>query len=96
MSHVRYDGEGAGLGRRERTGNAHDPANYTLICTCKKELGPLGRFLPNKDGHRTAYCLVCKHITVVTKDGSVSYAEAPKEVIEQMAQRALEAQKRSA
>lgn len=96
MSHLRFDGEGAGLGRQERTGDHNNPANYTLICTCKKELGPLGRFLPNKDGHRSAYCLVCKHITIVSKDGGVSYAEAPQEIIDQMAKRALEAQKRSA
>jgi hypothetical protein len=94
MSHLRYDGQGAGLGKQERTGNAHDPANYTLICTCKSELGPLGRFTANADGARTAFCPVCQHITLVDKDGSVQYLEAPKEVLERFA--ALAMKKRSA
>ena len=82
MSHLRYDGEGAGLGKQERGGDRNSPFNYTVICTCKAELGPLGKFAPNADGARTALCLRCEHITVVDKEGqTASCYKAPPEVL---------------
>lgn len=82
MSHLRFDGQGAGLGKRQ-SGNANSAADYTLICTCAKELGPLAGFFPNGEGTRTILCLQCNHVTLVGKDGQVkAYIQAPKEILD--------------
>lgn len=65
VSTLRFDGLGAGLGKRSTSGDRNDPVNYVLLCSCELELGPLARFLPNKDGYRTALCPRCDHVTIV-------------------------------
>lgn len=85
MSHLRFDGQGAGLGKREG-GNANSLADYTLVCTCESELGPVAGFFPNQEGHRSVLCLKCKHVTVINKEGRVAaYIAAPKEILEKAA-----------
>lgn len=80
MSHLRFDGAGAGLGK-QLGGNANSHYDYTLICTCKTELGVLGLFTPNKAGERSAFCPRCEHVTIVDKNGQTTYVKAPAEVI---------------
>lgn len=43
---LRFDGLGAGLGFRSKSGDRNDPVNYTLLCAaeCGAVLGPLARF----------------------------------------------------
>ena len=89
MSRLRFDGQGAGLGK-QMGGNANSMADYTIICTCESELGPLAGFFPNPAGERTVLCLRCKHITVINKDGQISaYIAAPKEILEKLPASAL-------
>lgn len=64
MSKLRFDGAGAGLGKR-LGGDANSPADYMLICSCEVELGPLARFLENGEGFRSAWCTRCDHVTIV-------------------------------
>lgn len=80
MSRLRFDGQGAGL-NKQLGGNANSPTDYTLICKCEATLGPLAKFMPNKDGIRTALCPKCEHITTVDKDNAIKVIPAPKEVL---------------
>lgn len=87
MSHLRFDGQGAGLGSR-KGGNANSLTDYTLICSCQAELGPVAGFFPNADGVRTVFCPKCQHITLVNKEGQVAgYVLAPKDLLERHAAR---------
>jgi len=70
MSTLRFDGAGAGL-RRQLGGDNNSAYDYTVICQCKTELGPLGKFTQNEGGERSIYCPACKHLTVFNKDGQV-------------------------
>ncbi len=84
VSRLRFDGMHAGLGRvvdgkvigasgalgDVRSGDRGDPANYTLICACGKELGPLARFRKDAGGFRTCVCGFCAQGTV-EKDGQI-------------------------
>lgn len=92
MSHIRFDGQGAGLGK-QLGGNANSLTDYTLICTCKSELGPVAGFRANTKGERTVYCLKCKHITILSeKDGRVDvagYVPAPQEIVEKAAKQTV-------
>jgi hypothetical protein len=75
-----FQGQGAGL-KRKLGGDMNSPFDYTLLCAgeCKTpegnrtELGPLGRFLPNEHGTRTAYCPNCKHVIIIGKAGQVEH-----------------------
>lgn len=81
MSHLRFDGQGAGLNKR-MGGNANSASDYTLICTCETELGVLARYFPNDSGARSVFCPRCHHITIVNAEGQVTaYVLAPKEII---------------
>jgi hypothetical protein len=89
MSRLRFDGQGAGLNER-LGGNTASLADYTIICTCNSELGPVAGFRPNESGDRTVYCIKCKHITILDKDAKVtSYIAAPKEIIEKAARQTV-------
>jgi hypothetical protein len=91
MSHLRFDGQGAGLGER-RGGNANSLTDYSLVCTCQSELGPVMGFFPNANGDRTVYCPQCKHVTIVDRDGKIAaYVPAPKDLIAKQAARAAHA-----
>ena len=89
MSHLRFDGQGAGLGK-QLGGNANSLTDYTLICTCKSELGPVAGFRANESGVRTVYCIQCKHITILDKDAKVTgCVPAPKEIVEKAAKQTV-------
>lgn len=49
MAQLRFDGIGAGLGKRSESGDRNDPANYMVMCSCGVELGPLVRFRAVQD-----------------------------------------------
>lgn len=74
---LKYEGNQAGLQKGgSRSGDRGSPFDYTLYCSCAEEgkptvLGPLGRFIPNETGQRTAYCPRCKFITVIGKTGDI-------------------------
>lgn len=89
MSHIRFDGQGAGLGER-LGGDANSLNDYTLVCTCNTDLGPISGFRANDKGERTVYCLKCQHITILDKDIKVAgYVQAPKEIVEMAARRTV-------
>lgn len=75
-----FQGRGAGLGKK-MGGDSNSPFDYTLFCAeeCKTpegrrtELGPLGKFMPNQGGARTAFCPNCRHVIVVGKSGQVDH-----------------------
>jgi hypothetical protein len=77
MSQIRYDGEGAGLGKELTNGDRNNAANYTVICKCGVTLGPLARFMQNKDGDRSPFCPMCERLTIVDKNGQVKYCDKP-------------------
>lgn len=74
MSKIAYVGSSAGLtyGQEVKTGDMNSPFDYLLFCSCEILLGPLGRFTPNADGLRTAYCMRCSRCTVIDKGGQVT------------------------
>jgi hypothetical protein len=80
MSQLRFDGQGAGTGKR-LGGNANSANDYTIICSCGATLGVLAGFFPNAEGTRTALCPKCEHITAVDKDGGIKVVHASKEVL---------------
>lgn len=89
MSHIRFDGQGAGLGER-RGGDTASLNDYTLICTCKTELGPVSGFRPNDAGQRSVYCPKCQHITCVDKEVKiVGYTKAPQALIDRAAKQTV-------
>lgn len=71
MSIVKFEGEGAGLGRKQVNGDASSPYNYTVTCKCGSFLGVLGGFKPNDAGQRSMFCPKCNHLTVVSKTAQV-------------------------
>jgi hypothetical protein len=94
MSKLRFDGRGAGLGLR-LGGDANSPTDYTIICQCEGELGPLGRFPPRNErnepdesGFRQATCERCAHTTIV-KDCKI-VAVIPPAVMHEMLRRKAE------
>lgn len=81
MSMLRFDGQGAGLGKR-LGGDANDAASYTLVCRCGHDAGPLARFLLQPSGIRASRCLICDTVTIIhdtrivrVEDGRVIDAE---------------------
>lgn len=74
MSKLIYVGSMAGLveGGSDKAGDANSPFDYVLECRCGTILGPLGRFSPNADGHRSAYCPTCLHATIIREDGQIA------------------------
>jgi hypothetical protein len=89
MSHLRFDGQGAGLGQ-QLGGNANSLTDYTLVCTCKAELGPVAGFRPNESGSRSVYCIKCQHVTVLDKDMTITACiPAPKEIVEKAAKQTV-------
>jgi hypothetical protein len=89
MSHLRFDGQGAGL-NRQLDGDHNNLTDYTLVCTCKSDLGPVAGFRPNEAGHRNVYCLKCQHITILDKDAKVvAYVKAPQEIIDKAAKQTV-------
>ena len=88
---LRFDGDGCGLGYRSESGDRNEPANYMLFCgSCHHELGPLGRFMANKDGIRSAFCPQCEHATCV-KGTQVYALLTPDQVKQVIAQKARKA-----
>ena len=71
MSVVRFEGEGAGLGKTQNNGDASSPYNYTVTCKCGTFLGVLGGFRANAEGKRSLFCPKCLHATVVGETGQV-------------------------
>lgn len=78
MSKLVYVGNKAGLltAGTDKAGDMNSPADYVLSCGCGVELGPLVRFSPNAEGHRSCFCPRCKHVTIVKKDGAITYIHA--------------------
>ena len=75
MSSVVYVGSQAGLiampgQEKTKGGDQNSPFDYVVICTCGQNVGPLGRFVPNKDGLRTPFC-VCDRMIVLDRNGQV-------------------------
>jgi len=74
-------GTKASLTGKRHGGDANSPFDYTLYCSCLVAegerkghatcLGPLGRFIPNESGSRTAYCPDCGHVTIIDKEGQL-------------------------
>jgi hypothetical protein len=62
---VEFHGEGAGLGRVERGGDASSPFNYMVFCQCNLELGSLGAFKANEAGQRSVYCPQCQNVVII-------------------------------
>lgn len=75
MSKLVYVGNQAGLktAGESKAGDMNNPADYVLQCACGIELGPLVRFIPNQDGHRSCYCPQCRHATIIAKGGKITY-----------------------
>lgn len=71
MSKIAFHGEGAGLGRIEKGGDANSPANYVLTCGCGLELGPIGGNRADDMGRRCIGCPRCQMATVVDKNGQI-------------------------
>lgn len=71
MSKLAFHGEGSGLGRVQKNGDANSVQNYVLTCKCDAVLGPLGRFFPDGEGRRCAACPQCLSATVVDKHGII-------------------------
>jgi len=78
MSRLRFDGAGAGLGKR-LGGDANSMFDYTLLCVpaCVNpqtgkttELGPLGRYRADGLGRRSALCPICNHVSIVDDTGA--------------------------
>lgn len=77
MSKIQFMGQMAGLARPEDakkkwSGDANSVFDYVVICKCDALIGPLGRFMPNPAGQRTPCCPICKHVTIIEKDGTIS------------------------
>jgi hypothetical protein len=72
MSQIVYVGNRAGLSKDgTRAGDMNSPFDYEIHCHCKAVLGPLGRFVANAQGVRTAFCPRCSHVTIVDKAGGI-------------------------
>ncbi len=71
MSKVAFHGEGAGLGRVEKGGDANSAANYMLTCGCGLELGPVGGYRVNPEGFRSVCCPRCEMVTILDKDAKI-------------------------
>lgn len=81
MSKVVYEGSRAGLNPTGDVkgvgGNANSLFDYTLYCACESEghptnLGPVGKFVPNAEGQRSALCPKCLHVTILDKNAKVA------------------------
>lgn len=78
MSKIVFLGNQAGLvmdaekaGKQAHSGDANSPYNYVVICTCGMNVGPLGRFSPNKDGLRTPLC-ACGRVIIIDRNGQIA------------------------
>jgi hypothetical protein len=56
-------------------GDANDPHNYALSCTCGIALGLLDRFRPNAQGFRSVLCPRCSKVVIVDGSGQVKVAD---------------------
>lgn len=54
--HVRFDGLGAGLGVRSRSGDVNDLTNFTIVCSCGAELGCASKYSRNDAGIAAVAC----------------------------------------
>jgi hypothetical protein len=82
MSKIDFHGEGAGLGRIEKSGDANSAANYMLTCGCGLQLGPIGGYRPDAEGRRCIACPQCEMVTVTDKNAQILKFVAMKDIVE--------------
>lgn len=70
MSKIVFHGEGAGLGRVQKNGDANSLSNYVIECGCGTTL-VLGGNRPDAEGRLCVGCPKCEMATVVSKDAQV-------------------------
>ncbi len=70
MSKIVFHGEGAGLGRVEKGGDANSISNYMIECACGTHL-VLGGCRADDEGRRCVGCPKCEMATVVDKHGQI-------------------------
>ncbi len=69
MSYLRFGGMTLGIMTQAETasGDRNDASNYSLVCHCGTDTGPLSRWTV-VDGYRMVCCLQCKDMTIVHHD----------------------------